>query len=117
LQSACDLSTTGTPPTRSLAAGGSGRFWCGFQRPTLPNLEMLLNVEARQALDDFATADMLILSRSSLGYVAALLNPYGVVVYAPWWHPALPDWLSADEGGNLDAAQVGTRIAEYLQRR
>ena len=83
----------------------------------LPNLEMVLNVDAREALDDFATADVLILSRSSLGYVGGLLNPYGVVVYAPWWHPPLPDWLVADEDGSLDAAQVGTRIAEHLRRR
>ena len=54
---------------------------------------MLVNVEAREALDDFATADVLILSRSSLGYVAGVLNPYGLVVYAPWWHPAcLAGW-------------------------
>ncbi len=31
----------------------------------LPNLEMVLNVEPREALDDFATADVLILSLSS----------------------------------------------------
>jgi hypothetical protein len=84
---------------------------------TLPNLETVINVEAREALDDFATADVLILSRSSLGYVGGMLNPHGVVVYAPWWHSALPEWLVADEHGNLDAAQVATRIADHLRRR
>jgi hypothetical protein len=84
---------------------------------SLPNVEMVLNVEAREALDDFATADVLILSRSALGYLGALLNPHGLVIYAPWWHPALPDWLVADEHGNLDAAQVSTRIADRLRRR
>ena len=84
---------------------------------SLPNLEMVLNVEARQALDDFATADVLILSLSALGYLGGLLNPHGLVIYAPWWHPALPDWLVADERGNLDAAQVSTRIADRLRRR
>src|SRR5262245_47161534 len=84
---------------------------------TLPNLEMVLNVEAREALDDFATADVLILSRSALGYVSGLLNPHGLVVYAPWWHAALPEWLVADEHGNLDAAQVATRIADHVRRR
>ena len=83
----------------------------------LPNLEMVLNVEPREALDDFATADVLILSLSSLGYLGGLLNPHGLVIYAPWWHPALPDWLVADEHGNLDAAQVATRIADQLRRR
>jgi hypothetical protein len=83
----------------------------------LPNLEMVLNVDAREALGDFATADVLILSLSALGYVGGLLNPHGLVIYAPWWHPALPDWLVADEHGNLDAAQVATRIAEHLEHR
>ena len=41
----------------------------------LPNLTMVLNVEPREALDDFATADVLILSCSCLGYVGGLLNP------------------------------------------
>jgi len=84
---------------------------------TLPNLQTVLNVEPREALDDFATADVLILSLSSLGYLGGLLNPHGVVVYAPWWHPPLPDWLVADEDGNLDPAQVATRIADHLRRR
>ena len=83
----------------------------------LPNLEMAINVEAREALDDFATADVLILSLSSLGYLGGLLNPHGIVVYAPWWHPPLPDWLVADEHGNLDASLVATRIADHLRRR
>jgi hypothetical protein len=84
---------------------------------TLPNLEMVLNVEPREALDDFATADVLILSRSCLGYLGGLLNPHGLVVYAPWWHPPLPHWLVADDDGNLDSAQVATRIADYVRRR
>jgi hypothetical protein len=83
----------------------------------LPNLETVINVEAREALDDFASADVLVLSLSSLGYLGGLLNPHGLVIYAPWWHPALPDWLVADEHGNLDAAQVATRIADHLLRR
>jgi hypothetical protein len=84
---------------------------------TLPNLETVLNVEAREALDDFATADVLILALSSFSYLGGLLNPHGLVVYAPWWHPPLPDWLVASEQGDLDAAHVRTRIAELLQRR
>jgi hypothetical protein len=49
----------------------------------LPNLTMVLNVEPREALDDFATADVLILSCSCLGYVGGLLNPRGLVIAAP----------------------------------
>ena len=83
----------------------------------LPNLEIVANVDAANVLEDFATADVLVLSRSSLGYVAGLLNPHGLVVWAPWWHAPLPTWLAADAQGNLDAAQVRTRIATLVARR
>lgn len=83
----------------------------------LPNLQPVLNVEPQEVLDDFATADVLILSRSSLGYVAGMLNPHGLIVYAPWWHPPLPDWLVADEHGNLDAVEVAARIATHVRDR
>ena len=84
---------------------------------SLPNLEKVLNVEAREALDDFATADVLILSLSSLGYVGGMLNPHGLVIWAPPFHVPLPDWLVADKHGVLDAAQLAARVADYLDRR
>jgi hypothetical protein len=84
----------------------------------LPNLEMVLNAEPREALDDFATADVLILSASSFGYLGGLLNPHGLVVFAPSTRNApLPDWLVADEHGDLDPAEVATRVRALLARR
>jgi hypothetical protein len=91
--------------------------WALEDFEALPNLEMVLNVEPREALDDFATADVLILSLSCFGYLGGLLNPHGLVIAAPNWQPALPDWLVAGEHGDLDAAQVTTRIAGQLRRR
>ena len=70
-----------------------------------------------RGVDDFATADVLILSLSSLGYVGGMLNPHGVVIWAPPFHVPLPDWLVADKHGVLDAAQLATRVADYLDRR
>jgi len=46
-----------------------------------------------------------------------LLNPHGVVIYAPWWHPPLQDWPVASEHGDLNAAQVRSRIGDMLRRR
>jgi hypothetical protein len=89
----------------------------------LPNLTMVLNVEPREALDDFATADVLILSCSCLGYVGGLLNPHGLVIAAPDlpsprnFHAALPDWLVADEQGNVDPPQLAARVAGVLRNR
>jgi hypothetical protein len=84
----------------------------------LPNLEVVLNAEPQEALDDFATADVLILSASSFGYLGGMLNPHGLVVFAPFtWNQPLPDWLVADEQGNVNPAEVATRIADLLRRR
>jgi Uncharacterised nucleotidyltransferase len=89
----------------------------------LPNLTMVLNVEPREALDDFATADVLILSCSCLGYVGGLLNPHGLVIAAPDlppprnFHAALPDWLVADEQGNVEPTQLAARVAGLLHNR
>ena len=89
----------------------------------LPNLTMVLNVDPREALDDFATADVLILSCSCLGYVGGLLNPHGLVIATPDlppprnFHAALPDWLVADEQGNVDATQLAARVAGLLRNR
>jgi hypothetical protein len=81
----------------------------------VPNVEVVANADPMEVLDDFATADVLVLARSSLGYFAGQLNPHGAVVYAPWWHPPLPGWLVADQEGNLDRAEVAARLA--LQSR
>jgi hypothetical protein len=84
----------------------------------LPDLEMVFNAEPLDALRDFATADVLILSASSFGYLGGMLNPHGVVVFAPFtWNAPLPDWLVADEHGNLNPEEVTAKIADLLQRR
>ena len=33
------------------------------------------------------------------------------------FHAALPDWLVANEPGNVDATQLATRVAGLLHRR
>ena len=84
----------------------------------LPGLEMVFNAEPLDALRDFATADVLILSASSFGYLGGMLNPHGVVVFAPFtWNAPLPDWLVADAQGNLNPHEVSAKLAGMLQRR
>jgi hypothetical protein len=77
----------------------------------VPNAFVVANADPMEVIDDFATADVLVLARSSLGYIAGQLNPHGLIVYAPWWHPPLPGWLIADQEGNLDRAEVAGRLA------
>ena len=83
----------------------------------IPNLETVLNVEPRECIDDFATADVLILSLSSLGFVGGLLNPHGCVICPRGGHVTLPDWLVATRDGNVDSAQVARRLDGQLRGR
>ncbi len=83
----------------------------------VPNVSVVANVDAMEVLDDFATADVLVLARSSLGYVAGQLNPHGLIVYSDWWHPPLPGWLVADQEGGLDRAEIAARLARQGRGR
>ena len=79
---------------------------------------MVFNAEPLDAFRDFATADVLILSASSFGYLGGMLNLHGVVVFAPFtWNAPLPHWLVADAQGNLNQDEVAAKIADLLQRR
>ena len=90
----------------------------------LPPSMRVLDLERRlirRARTFRRSADVLILSCSCLGYVGGLLNPHGVVIAAPDFppprnfHAALPDWLVADEQGNVDATQLAARVAGLLR--
>ena len=65
----------------------------------IPQLKIIANGDAIEALRGMATADILIMSRSSFSYVAAILNRRGVVIYHPFWHSPLPSWIVATEAG------------------
>jgi hypothetical protein len=83
----------------------------------VPNVEVVANADPKEVLDDFATADVLVLARSSLGYVAGQLNPHGLIVYAPLWHPPLPGWLVAEQNGDLDRAELAARLVQHIRDR
>ena len=58
----------------------------------LPHLEIHFNEDPLETLEALATADLLIMSRSSFSYLPAILNQTGAMVYFPFWHPPLPGW-------------------------
>ena len=86
-----------------------------FER--LPNLEMVVNVEPRECLDDFATADLLVLSLSSLGFAGGVMNPHGCVISPERFHAPLPDWIVATREGIVDEGQVRQRLTLQLRDR
>lgn len=54
---------------------------------------MSLNRNALETLKSMASADLLIMAKSSFSYVAALLSR-GLVVYEPFWHAPRKSWLT-----------------------
>jgi precorrin-6B methylase 1 len=56
-------------------------------------VEVVRGGSALDAIKRMADADVLIQSKSSLSYVAGILNKEGVVYYPPkFWHPKLRGW-------------------------
>jgi hypothetical protein len=71
----------------------------------LPNLVYCLNEPATDCLCKLATADILVMSRSSFSYVAAILNKAGVILYHPFWHSAPSPWLTVAPDGQFDRSR------------
>ena len=53
----------------------------------LPKLVFCINETAVECLRKLATADILVMSKSSFSYVSAILNRNGIMLYHPFWHP------------------------------
>jgi hypothetical protein len=76
----------------------------------LPNLVHRINGRAIDCLEGLATADVLVMSRSSFSYVAAILNRSGVVLYHPFWHSGMSAWIEVEPDGAFDASRLTAAI-------
>jgi len=83
----------------------------------IPNLVRYINGDPIETLARMATADGLIISRSSYSYVAAILNATGIVVYHPFWHSPLSDWLVSNESGIVSDTDLTERLKSWKQSR
>jgi hypothetical protein len=73
----------------------------------LPHLVKRINASAIDCLTEIATSDIIVMSRSSFSYVAAVLSRNDtIVIYHPFWHAPLSPWIHAK--------QDGTFIQEYF---
>ena len=82
----------------------------------LPNLHKYINTDPIGTLRGMATADVLIISRSSFSYLAALFNR-GIVIYFPFWHKPLNDWLTSDINGNVSSEDLLKRLQAWKAAR
>ena len=61
-------------------------------------------------IERLATADILVMSKSSFSYLAAILNVTGIVLYHPFWHYPLADWLVTKQNGDFAMAQFEKQL-------
>ena len=62
-----------------------------------------INESPVQTLKDLATADILLASRSSFSYVAAIVKQ-GTVLFHPFWHSLAPHWIPTRGPNDILAA-------------
>jgi hypothetical protein len=79
----------------------------------VPNLERYINGDPIETLRRMATADALILSRSSFSYLAALLSQNCIVIYFPFWHSAMKEWLISGADGALPERELADRLKSW----
>lgn len=60
-----------------------------------------------------AEADVLVMSKSSFAYVAAILNR-GLKIYEPTFNPPMSRWVRKRRGGGFDVRAAQARLAETI---
>ncbi len=78
----------------------------------IPNLHKCINLDPIESLKGMATADALIISRSSFSYLAALFSK-GIVIYFPFWHQPLKEWLVSDMSGNISSEELSKQLESW----
>ena len=75
------------------SGGGGGRGGGGRGGSEGDAFEFAFGGDPLDVIKSLASADHLILSRSSFGYVAAILNPKGQVYFpSQFWHVPMKGW-------------------------
>ncbi|GAA0281619.1 hypothetical protein GCM10009127_23670 [Alteraurantiacibacter aestuarii] len=78
-----------------------------------PDVEFHLDADPFWTLEQMIDSDLLVMSKSSFSYVAAMLSD-GLAVYEPCQIPPLPHWIMRDGQGDLDIDVLKGRLEHYL---
>jgi hypothetical protein len=81
----------------------------------IPNLVPFINGDPIETLGRMATADGLILSHSSFSYVAAILSRKGIVLYNPFWHYPMNEWLNTEADGAFQQLEFMKRLEAWRE--
>ena len=60
---------------------------------SIPNIQYHINEYPVKTLQDLTNSDILLASRSSFSYVAAMLKKKGIVLFHPFWHTLSDNWI------------------------
>jgi len=78
--------------------------------------DLFLSLDAVWTMQQLIEADVLIMSKSSFSYVAALISD-GIKLYEPFWHSPLDHWISLNATGNFDYAAFKGQLKQLVERR
>jgi hypothetical protein len=77
-----------------------------------PGLRRFINEPAMTCIERLATADILVTSKSSFSYLAAILNVGGIVLYHPFWSYPLDKWLVTKPSGDFNAGRFLRQVRQ-----
>jgi hypothetical protein len=82
---------------------------------SVPKLVQRINGRAIDCIRQLATADVLVMSRSSFSYLGGILNRSGVVLYHPFWHHAPSSWITVEPDGTFARRQFESLLAPIAE--
>ena len=80
------------------------------------SVKLQLNQPVLTSWQAMVDADILVLSRSSFGYSAALYNE-GLVLYSRFWHAPLPSWIVYHDRQQLQSAIAEQHVRVLLLKK
>lgn len=96
------------------------------EKPTIKSTPILFGanwLEPREPWNDFVemiSSDILVMSKSSFSYLCALLNPNAIIIYTPFWHPPLKNWLvyRSDDTWLVEfRKELSQRIGTFVEKK
>ena len=79
-------------------------------------VKLFLDIDAMWTLRQLVDADILIMSKSSYSYVAALISD-GIKLYEPFWHSPLDSWIVRKGGGRFNRHAFEQQLDQLLGER
>lgn len=75
--------------------------------------ELCLSRDALWTLRQLVEADILVMSKSSFSYVAALLSD-GLILYEPFWHSPMKSWIRRNRRGRFNRNRFSRQLKRLL---